>query len=324
VELASAAGLSTGTVTQIVKRLREEGLAYEGPTKSIGVGRSRVGLLPETETQRIFGISVRADLVRFSLLDWSGAVHEERAVTIQPQSNPWAVIERFSRVLKERSVPLAAVGLAAAAFPTQAREAASDYAKKLEHVLLRPVQVLNNGSGAAIAEEWRWSPVASDAFLLVYFGAGIGGALVHRREPGLSPVVHPVEVGHIGINPSGEPCICGNQGCVERVASPMVLARQLEGKRPEELTEWLKSAQDALIYAVTSAINVLDVADVVLAGLPHPMLMRLYGPLISRLEQLKTPDGAPVRAHLSSLGDNSAAYGAALSAADVWGREWDG
>ncbi len=319
VELAREAGLSTGTVTQIVKRLRDDGLADEGQSKSMGLGRNRVGLVAQSASHRILGVSVRSDLVRFGLLDWSGGVHQQRAVAMAKDSDPGAVIDRYLRTLKDQRIQVKAIGLATASFPVSAREAAPRFAQAIEETLGQPVLLLNNGTAAAIAEEWRWLEAPPRQFLLVYFGAGIGGALVHRRSQGLPPVVHPVEIGHIGIDPGGIPCVCGNCGCLERIASPVILGQTLEGKSQDQVAALLGTAEAALVYGLTTAINVLDVADVVLAGLDRGVLERFYGNLNERLKSLTTPEGVAVRPRLSSLGDNSAAYGAALSAADEWG-----
>ncbi len=319
VELAQQAQLSTGTVTQIVKRLRDEGLAREGMSQSAGLGRHRVGLIAESESMRLLGVSVRSDLIRFILSNWSGTAIQERSIALSPDSDPGAVIERFARSLGEEHIVVKAIGLATPSFPAAAREAGDGYAQILGKLLGQPVLVLNNGAAAAMAEEWHWLDHPPSRFLLVYFGAGIGGALVHPRVGGRPPGLHPVEIGHIGIAPDGERCRCGNCGCVELVAAPAMLARRVNGQDGTEQERLRGMAEEAMIYALTSAINVLDVADVILAGLPLPLLERFYGDLTRRLGQLKTPDGMWVRPRLSELGDMSAALGAALAAADAWG-----
>ena len=311
VELAEVAGLSTGTVTQIVKRLRQDGLADEGEIiESRGMGRSRIGLKPQADPDRVVGISVRPDLIRYVLADWSGAVREERTIACHTFADQSAVIDRIGQSLASAKTGVCALGLATPGFPVSAREHAEMWAEMLGGQLRVPTRVINNGVAAAIAEEWRWLKNPPADFLLVYFGSGIGGALVHRRRFGRVPAIHPVEVGHVGIAPDGERCICGNRGCVETVASPAARVRL------GEVEEYWDQAQRALMYALTSAINVLDVADVVLSGLRQPQLEQFYGTLSERLKVLNTPDGTPVTPRMSVLGDECAALGAALAAMD--------
>ncbi len=318
VELAGAAALSTGTVTQIVKRLRDRGLADEGAvSEARAVGRNRVGLRACLEPDRMVGISVRPDLIRYVVVDWSGAVREERTIAAQHLVDQGPVIDRLGQALADQRGTLRGVGLGIPEFPAVIRDQSAGWAENFRRALEVPVTVLNNGAAAAVAEEWRWVEEPPERFLLVYFGSGIGGALVHHRRFGRPPSVHPVEIGHVGISLQGIRCICGNVGCVETVAGPARLARQWEGlESARERAALVESAEEALIYALSSVINVLQVEQIVLGGLNVPVLERFYGTLIRRLGSLRTPRGAPVKPRLSQIGDYSAAIGAALAAID--------
>jgi glucokinase len=61
--------------------------------------------------------------------------------------------------------------------------------------------------------------------VLLTVGTGIGGGLVlggqvYRGSAGLG-----AEVGHMIVDPDGDPCACGNVGCLETVASGGALGR---------------------------------------------------------------------------------------------------
>ncbi len=323
VELADAAELSTGTVTQIVKRLRHRGLADEGAvSEARAVGRSRVGLSACLEPDRLIGISVRPDLIRYVVVDWSGAVREERTIVARHPAEQGPVIDRIGLVLADQRGTIRGVGLGIPEFPAGIRDQALGWAGNFRRALEVPVTLLNNGVAAAMAEEWRWVDDPPERFLLVYFGSGIGGALVHRRRFGRPPSVHPVEIGHVGISPQGVRCVCGNVGCVETVAGPAVLARQWEGLSSVPARAALvETAEEALTYALSSVINVLQVDQIVLGGLNARLLERYYGTLAAHLERLSTPRGARVKPLLSQIGDHSAAIGAALAAIDGAGDD---
>src|SRR6266508_1124969 len=86
---------------------------------------------------------------------------------------------------------------------------------------------------AAVSAEARYGAGAgSDHMVLLTVGTGIGGGLVldgrvYRGSSGLG-----AEVGHMTVDPDGDPCDCGNLGCLEAMASGSALGRA--GRRAAE------------------------------------------------------------------------------------------
>lgn len=319
VELAAKGSLTSGTVTQMVKRLRSEGWVEDGEVhESQGLGRTRTGLLPTAFGQRVLGVSIRPDLVRWLTIDWSGRVHqrgtEETSGLLAPRLA--TIAQHISELATNSAEPLDGVGIAYPSFPTESRETILAWAATLTQDIGVPVAVVNNGAAAALAEDWRAS--VSARFLYVYFGAGIGGALVEPRRHGRPPAVHPAEAGHVGIDPKGARCRCGNFGCVELVASPTALMTSAKSLAVAE--SGVERAQAALTYALTSVLNILDVSEVVLGGMAQDALEHWYGDLRVGLGLLSTPVGTPIQVRLSTVGEEAAAYGAALAIMDRWGE----
>ena len=62
-------------------------------------------------------------------------------------------------------------------------------------------------------------------YYYLYFGVGLGGAMVHDGSVLRGAWGNAGEIGHIPAVPDGEPCPCGNRGCLERYLS-------LEAHRP--------------------------------------------------------------------------------------------
>jgi len=56
-------------------------------------------------------------------------------------------------------------------------------------------------------------------WLLLTLGTGIGGGIIIRRPHFAWPDRMAGELGHITISPNGNPCGCGNRGCLEKHAS---------------------------------------------------------------------------------------------------------
>ncbi|WP_102193837.1 ROK family protein [Microbacterium aurantiacum] len=88
---------------------------------------------------------------------------------------------------------------------------------RLEAELGIPVDVINDGHAAAVAEaSWGAGAGVDDVFVLA-LGTGIAGAHVvgGRVVPGAHGSAG--ELGHITIDPSGSVCSCGRRGCLETI-----------------------------------------------------------------------------------------------------------
>ncbi len=88
-----------------------------------------------------------------------------------------------------------------------------------------PVVVDNDATCAAWGERERGAAQGFDDVVLVTLGTGIGGGIVaggriHRGTNGFAG-----EIGHVGVDPDGPDCPCGQRGCWERYASGSGLGR---------------------------------------------------------------------------------------------------
>jgi glucokinase len=88
-----------------------------------------------------------------------------------------------------------------------------------------PTSVDNDANAAAWAEARFGAGAGSGDLVLVTVGTGIGGGLVldgriHHGEHGFAG-----ELGHLIVDPDGDRCACGNQGCLEAMASGSTLGR---------------------------------------------------------------------------------------------------
>lgn len=95
----------------------------------------------------------------------------------------------------------------------------------LENALNLPCILENDANAAAIGENWLGASKDYKNSILVTLGTGIGGGIIidGRVLRGASGTAG--EIGHICVEPSGEPCGCGARGCVEQYASATAIAR---------------------------------------------------------------------------------------------------
>jgi glucokinase len=88
-----------------------------------------------------------------------------------------------------------------------------------------PVALGGDAVCVALGEHWVGAGQGSDAMLGMVVSTGIGGGLVLDGRPFAGLTGNAGHVGHIVVEPDGEPCTCGGRGCVETVASGPNLVR---------------------------------------------------------------------------------------------------
>lgn len=88
-----------------------------------------------------------------------------------------------------------------------------------------PTVLAGDAQCFALGEHWLGAGRGSKALLGMVVSTGIGGGLVIGGVPLLGPTGNAGHVGHMTVDPYGEPCECGGRGCVERYASGPNLAR---------------------------------------------------------------------------------------------------
>ena len=98
-------------------------------------------------------------------------------------------------------------------------------AKALSERLKMDVVLENDATAAAIGEHWLGSSKTAESSIFVTLGTGIGGGLIldGKTYRGIDGTAG--EVGHIVVEPDGEPCGCGSRGCVEQYASATAVVR---------------------------------------------------------------------------------------------------
>ena len=94
---------------------------------------------------------------------------------------------------------------------------------ELSRRLGTPVILENDANAAALGEQWIGAGRNVSDLVLISLGTGIGGGIISggkilRGSHGMAG-----EIGHITVVPNGNPCGCGNRGCVEKHASAIAI-----------------------------------------------------------------------------------------------------
>ncbi|MDF2561387.1 MAG: transcriptional regulator [Microbacterium sp.] len=245
IELAAATGLSAQTVTNITRRLLDEGLIREAGRTINGPGKPRVTLRLIADSRFAVGVHLDPAIMTFVLLDLSGAVAARISVRT-PAVDPRQIIQAMAATIDTlitRSgidrTSIAGVGVAAPGPLDVEKGTVIDPPKLLgwNRVPLRevlaeatglPVVLEKDTTAAAVGELWMRRASADDSFVFVYLGTGIGASLVRDGEaiPGSTRNIG--EVGHLIVDPDGPRCTCGSRGCVEVVCTPQAIVAQAE------------------------------------------------------------------------------------------------
>jgi glucokinase len=90
---------------------------------------------------------------------------------------------------------------------------------ELSRRLGAPVILENDANAAALGEKWIGTGRDVDDLVLLTLGTGIGGGIVSGGKVLRGYLGMAAELGHITVVPNGNPCGCGNRGCVEKHAS---------------------------------------------------------------------------------------------------------
>ncbi|MDQ0648947.1 putative NBD/HSP70 family sugar kinase [Microbacterium natoriense] len=245
IELAAATGLSAQTVTNITRRLLDDGLIAEAGRAINGPGKPRVILRLVADSRFSIGVHLDPAVITLVLLDLSGAVVRRRVVRT-PAKDPRRIVDVMAQAIEAMIADagidreaVAGVGVAAPGPLDAARGTVIDPPKLhgWHRVPLRAVLAEATGfavalekdtTAAAVGELWTGNGPADDSFLFVYLGTGIGASLVRGGEAERGSSRNFGEIGHIVVDPDGPMCACGLRGCVDVVCTPQAIVEQAE------------------------------------------------------------------------------------------------
>ncbi|MEX0887198.1 MAG: ROK family protein [Phycisphaeraceae bacterium] len=193
----------------------------------------------------------------------------------------------------------------------------------------RDVTVLNDAHAATLAEVWLGAAAGADHAIVLTLGTGVGGGVIVDGRLLTGAIGRAGHIGHMSLDPHGEPGIAGTPGSLEdHVGDYNVAART--GGRFADSRALVEAAQagdaaarqawdaslDALAAALASLINVCDPEVIVLGGgVAQAGEAMLFAPLRRRLDRIEwRPTGQAVRIVPATLGPWAGAIGAARQA----------
>jgi len=190
------------------------------------------------------------------------------------------------------------------------------------------VPVLNDGHAALLGEAWTGAARGRRHVVMLTLGTGIGGAVMSDGRLLRGAIGRAGHIGHLCLDPEGEPSVAGMPGAIEMLAGDCTVARRSGGRFADTAalvaahragdglaTEvWLKSIR-ALGCAVGSCINLFDPELVVIGGGIARAGGVLFAPLARELDRVEwRPGGHRVAVGPAELGAWAGGIGAARRA----------
>jgi glucosamine--fructose-6-phosphate aminotransferase (isomerizing) len=199
-----------------------------------------------------------------------------------------------------------------------------------------PTVLEHDVRAAGVAERTVGSARGVDDYLLAVIGTGIAAVIHAGGEPMSGARGMAGELGHIPVWPDGEPCPCGQRGCLERYAlaasitrryaefggSHVASAHEVAARRssdPAAARAW-QEATEALAIAFVTCTMLLDPEMIVLAGglsaAGQDLLVPVEAELAARITWREAPS-----VRLSPLGGRAGLLGAAVLAWRLVGED---
>lgn len=187
----------------------------------------------------------------------------------------------------------------------------------------------NDANAAALGECWMGAGKEVDDLVLLTLGTGIGGGIIVDGRIVHGMVGMAGEIGHITVYPEGNPCGCGNRGCLEKHASATAisaLARliqlgdNLSAAEVHELAvtgdprahQIFESMGRALGIALATMINLFNFPLYLLSGGPLPAWDFFAPAMLAEVRMRSfTYRNTTTRIEKATLGNLAGLYGAA-------------
>ncbi len=250
-DLTRLTGISAPTVSKAVATLLDSGLIEEGDLPEGVLGRPARQVRLATGAAQVIGVVLDSRDCAVVNAGLDGQVRTDDAIRFRTPQTYVALLDAISdavQTIRDQSdTVLLGIGLSIPGLVNA----------KNQEAMLSPNLRITNGHFPArdlaerfgcetvglqeshalcLAEKFKHSGEPLDDFAMLDATTGLGLGMVTGGKLLLGYSGLAGEIGHITIDPSGRPCGCGNQGCLETLATDSSFAARV--------SERLKSAMD--------------------------------------------------------------------------------
>lgn len=241
VELAARSGLSAQTLSNVTRRLIDEGLVREAGKVGSGPGKPRTLLQLDATARYAVGVHLDPAVITYVVLDLDGHV-VARARSRTPRGiRPAETLERLAasiRAIVDDSgvdpARIIGVGIASPG-PLDA-----EHGRVFDPPLLAdwhdvplgdalavstgyPVLLEKDVTAAMIGENWIDVEDRLRNSMFCYYGTGVGAGLTLEGAVVRGATSNLGNIGHLIVDPGGPLCRCGKRGCLGDAITPGAL-----------------------------------------------------------------------------------------------------
>jgi predicted NBD/HSP70 family sugar kinase len=346
-DLSWATGLSTASVSNVVREFIGEGIVAEAGSVDSDGGRPRALLRMDPDYGRVIGVDVGETRIRVEMFDMTMAMRASADYALDPRDQGIdVVVDRvragLESVLADSGCDPSAVLGAGIGVPGVIEHEGSEtlvYAQTYgwDAVplgrLLRPagdfpLYIDNGAKTMGQAELWFGAGRGVRQAVVCLMGSGLGASIV-TGAPGRGGTSAAVEWGHTTVEVGGRPCRCGSRGCLEAyVGAGAILdryGRALPGQDEESALAALVASDDpradeilneTALYlgaGIADLVNLFGPERIILGGWAGLLLGERLLPAIREAarEHSLTHRFAQTTIELGKLGPDAVALGAA-------------
>jgi predicted NBD/HSP70 family sugar kinase len=329
-DLVRVTGLTAPTVSDLVAELTAEQLLEEVGRRAPAVGKpaTLVGIDPGGRHLVCLDLA-QEDRFHGAVVDLSGKVVTRRAVAVKGRTGAAAadsVLKLADDLVRATDRPVLGVGVGSPGVVDRdgvVLNAANLHwtdvplASLLSERLGLPVHVANDANAAALSE-LTFGTGSAPNLLLVKIGRGVGAGLLVDGRVVVGDRSAAGEIGHVVVDERGEPCACGQRGCLETaIAAPLLRARLAAATSPRARAAAIESAGRRLGLALAPVVSVLNLHDVVVSGPSDVVAEPLLDAALATIRRrTMTSVGDNVTIRTGTLGDDDVLLGAAVLVLD--------
>lgn len=323
--IAQRVGLTVQTVANIIRELEELGLVTGARTLRKSRGSPPTSLTINPQGAYAIGVNVTPRGIEAALVDLAGSIVAAKRIDLSPPApeESFRVIGKLVDGFRSKTSGRMVLGIGLAMpgpFDVESMSFVGPttleswrgvaVAQRLAERTGFAAFVETDMVAAALGESLHGAGRNVRAFYYLYFGVGLGGSMVKDGVPLRGFYGNAGEIGHVPLVPNGQPCSCGNTGCLERYVSLEAYQRRAPVIGH---AAWIAEAAPLLRNAIVTIENLFDPETVVVGGIMDDALL---SELAAAIEPLPTSvadrkDRSAPRIMRSASGQDAVLRGAA-------------
>jgi glucokinase-like ROK family protein len=299
--LADYTGLTRSTVSRIIDQLQAENLVHEIGERQEKVGRPGTLIELNPSGGAAVGVEIGVDFVSIILTNFVAQIQWREHISLPDESDVRAYLREAEKLIYAalqvaKTCGLQPLGIGVGVWGlVDIEKGEVRFAPNLKwrDVPLKKlwegrfgltVFVENDANAAAMGEYYLGAMKKVNDFIYVNTGIGLGGGIITDGKLFRGWNGYAGEIGHMTIDPNGEPCMCGKRGCWETLVGSRVAVQNYKTRTGrdvtfDELVQLFRAADPASVEIFTKMGLALGVGIGSLANIFYPRCIVLGGAL---------------------------------------------